>query len=238
MEIILRKIARKLGLELSRFTPETSKAARMQRMLSYHNINLVLDIGANAGQYASSLREIGYQNKIVSFEPLSSAYNKLLSASKNDSSWVIAPRSAIGDRDGTIRINISKNSLSSSVLDMLDTHLNAAPGSSYVDSEIVDLRRLDSVAPRYMGDKDVVYLKIDVQGFEMQVLAGAAAILPKINGVQMELSLIPLYKGETLFHDMIHKMEYLGYEIFALSPGFTDANTGRLLQVDGIFFKK
>ncbi len=238
MITFIKKTFRLLGMDLHRYTPELSAMARLEKLLLHHNISLVLDVGANAGQYASSLRDIGYRGRIVSFEPLSSAHERLTARSKNDPAWEIAPRMAIGNIDGETTINVSKNSLSSSVLDILDAHVRAAPDSAYVASEIVKMSRLDSIAPAYIGVEDSVYLKMDVQGFEMRVLEGAAGILQRIKGIQMELSLTPLYRGETLFDDMLHHMEHLGYDIFSLAPGFTDAKTGRLLQIDGIFFRK
>jgi FkbM family methyltransferase len=233
----VQQIARRLGIELSRFAPETSSVARMQRLLSYHQINIVLDVGANKGQYASLLRKNGYRGLIVSFEPLSSAYADLMSNSKNDPLWKLGPRTAIGDKNGEIVIHISKNQLSSSVLEMGELHLSAAPDSRYIDTEIVPVSRLDTAALPYLSGSNSVYLKIDTQGFEKQVLNGAADILPGIKGVQLELSLTQMYKGETPFREMLDHMNALGYELHALIPGFTDATSGRLLQVDGVFFR-
>ena len=236
---LLKKILRTSGVEIRRFSPDTSDVARMQRIFSYNKIDLVLDVGANIGQYAKHLREFGYAGKIVSFEPLSSAHSQLIAASKKDPLWEVAPRTAIGNRDGNIKINIAKNSFSSSALPILDSHLNAAPESAYIDSEIVDLHKLDGIAPRYIeGHAKSIYLKVDVQGFEMQVLEGAAGVLPKIKGVQLELSLVPLYEGEPLFRDMLDKLGQLGYDLYAVIPGFTDMKSGRLLQLDGIFFRR
>jgi FkbM family methyltransferase len=238
MKILLKKAFRKCGVEVRKYSPDTSEAARIQRLLTFHNIDLVLDVGANVGQYAKYLREIGYAGKIVSFEPLSSAYSQLVAASRKDPLWEIAPRAAIGDRNGEIKINISKNSFSSSVLPMLDSHLSSAPESAYIATEKVKLCKLDTVAPIYIGDTPhSVYLKIDVQGFELKVLEGAVRILPKILGIQLELSLIPLYDGGILFSEMIDKMEQAGYELHAVIPGFTDVKSGRMLQMDGIFIK-
>lgn len=236
---IVKFVARKFSIEVRRYSPENSDVARLQRIFNHHEIDLVLDVGANIGQYAKSLREIGYTGKIVSFEPLSSAHSKLIAASKKDPLWEIAPRTAIGNRDGDIKINIANNSCSSSALPMLDLHLNAAPESAYIDSEIVALHKLDSIAPRYIdGNAKSIYLKLDVQGFEMQVLEGAAGLLPKIKAVQLELSLVPLYEGEPLFRDMLDKLDQLGYDLYAVVPGFTDMKNGRLLQLDGIFFRR
>lgn len=230
---------RAAGIEVRRYCPERSDAARLHRIFSYYHTDLVLDVGANTGQYAQYIRFVGYAGKIVSFEPLGRTYSELLKVSKNDDLWEIAPRTAIGDRDGEIMINVSQNSVSSSILPMLESHRNFAPESVYTDSESVPIHRLDTIAPAYIGkDKKSVYLKIDVQGFEKNVLDGATQILPEMKGLQLELSLVPLYEGELLFTDMLDKLDKLGYELHALIPGFTDNESGRLLQADGIFFRR
>ncbi|MBD2040287.1 FkbM family methyltransferase [Microcoleus sp. FACHB-672] len=236
---LVKKVARKLGIELSRFTPQTSDTARIQRILHHYQIDLVLDIGANIGQYSMLLRDLGYQGRIVSFEPLSSAYSTLTVVSSKDPLWKIAPRLAIGNVDReSVQINIAGNSQSSSILPMLNSHLNVAPNSAYTSSEMVPMKRLDTISEYYI-DEDVksIFLKIDTQGFETQVLEGASAILAKVEFIQIELSLIPLYEGEKLYNDMIALMYHLGYEVYAIIPGFTDPLTGRLLQMDGIFKK-
>lgn len=210
----------------------------MKHLLNYHKISLVLDVGANCGQYATSLRECHYSGRIVSFEPLSNAYTQLLAMSQKDPLWEIAPMTAIGDREGEITINIAGNSQSSSVLQMLDAHVKAAPESAYCGSEIVKLSRLDTLAKQYINsDQQSIFLKIDVQGFERQVLEGAAQILPLVKGIQVELSLVPLYRDQLLFEEMLEILRKLGYDLHAVIPGFTDKETGRLLQMDGIFFK-
>ncbi len=235
----IKRLARKLGFEVKRYKPTTSEMARMQQLFSYHNIDLVLDIGANIGQYAQFLREFGYSGRIISFEPLSTAYSQLKIISNKDRLWEIAPQTAIGNKDGEITINISANSYSSSVLDVLDSHVNAAPDSAYIGSETVKLSKLDTIAQEYLKkDASSIFLKIDVQGFEKQVIEGAMQILPQVKGIQVELSLVPLYQDQLLFKEMLELLEELGYELHAVIPGFTDPKTGRLLQMDGILFKK
>lgn len=239
MKNAIKKVMRKLGIDVIKFTPEQSEIAQIQYLLAYHKINLILDVGANIGQYAKSVRNIGYSGEIVSFEPLSTAYSKLETRSRKDPLWKVAPRTAIGNVDGEIEINISGNSQSSSLLKMLDLHLNAAPQSVYVGSEVVKISKLDTIALTYVENHiNSVFLKIDVQGFEMQVIEGAFQILPKVEGIQMELSLAPLYEGQLLLDEMLKRMAQLGYELHAILPGFTDKRTGRLLQVDGVFFRK
>ncbi|MDB9394711.1 FkbM family methyltransferase [Microcystis aeruginosa] len=234
----IKKLSRSLGIDLKRYNIQTSEAAKMQRLLAYHNIDLVFDVGANVGQYAKSLRDLGYSGRIVSFEPLSSAYSQLKTASKKDLLWEIAPQTAIGNQEGEIIINIAGNSQSSSALPMLDAHVQSAPESAYSGSETVKLSRLDTLAKDYIkSETKSIFLKIDVQGLEKQVLEGATAILPLVKGIKLELSLVPLYEGQVLFKEMIDIIEKLGYELYGIEPGFTAEKTGRMLQMDGIFFK-
>ncbi|MCE2670782.1 MAG: FkbM family methyltransferase [Microcystis sp.] len=234
----IKKLARSLGVDLKRYNVQTSEAAKMQRLLAYHNIDLVFDVGANIGQYAKLLRELGYSGRIVSFEPLSSAYSQLKAVSEKDPLWEIAPQTAIGNQEGEIVINIAGNSYSSSALPMLDAHLESAPESAYSGSETVKLSRLDTLAKDYIkSETKSIFLKIDVQGLEKQVLEGATAILPLVKGIKLELSLVPLYEGQVLFKEMIDIVEKLGYELYGIEPGFTAEKTGRMLQMDGIFFK-
>jgi len=234
----IKKLSRSLGIDLKRYNVQTSEAAKMQRLLAYHNIDLVFDVGANIGQYAKLLRELGYSGRIVSFEPLLSAYSQLKAVSKKDPLWEIAPQTAIGNQEGEITINIAGNSQSSSALPMLDAHLESAPESAYSGSETVKLSRLDTLAKDYIkSETKSIFLKIDVQGLEKQVLEGATAILPLVKGIKLELSLVPLYEGQVLFKEMIDIVEKLGYELYGIEPGFTAEKTGRMLQMDGIFFK-
>lgn len=235
---IIKKFARNVGIDLKRYNVQTAESARMQRLLTYHNIDLVFDVGANIGQYAKSLRDLGYSGRIVSFEPLSNAYSQLKYASKRDPLWEIASQTAIGNQEGEIIINIAGNSQSSSALQMLDAHLESAPQSAYSGSETVKLSRLDTIAKDYINTQTKsIFLKIDVQGLEKQVIEGATAILPLVKGIKLELSLVPLYEGQVLFKEMIDIIEKLGYELYGIEPGFTAEKTGRLLQMDGIFFK-
>ena len=228
---------RRTGFELSRFSVEQSENARFISMLSTHNVNLIFDIGANAGQFGVLLRKIGFDGKIISFEPLSDAREILLNISKNDPLWQIALQTAIGEENGEIEIQIAGNSHSSSVLDMLDTHVRAAPDSKYIGKEKVALRTLDSIAPDYMDSNSIAFIKIDTQGYETQVMNGAKKLMSQIVGLQVEISLVPLYKGQCLFDEMLKKLKNDGFELWSISTVFSDPNTAQLLQVDATFFR-
>lgn len=233
----IRKLALKFGIELNRYNPAQSQEARMARLLAHHGIDLVLDVGANTGGYGISLRETGFQGDILSFEPLEQAHAELTRAASTDARWHIAPRMAVGAEDGEIEINVAGNSVSSSILPMHDAHAQAAPQSRYVGSQRVPLSRLDSISHPVLASNRRTLLKIDTQGYEMSVLQGAKGLLPHIRGIQLELSIIPLYEGQTLYRETIEWLAGQGFELWNLIPGFLDESSGRLLQFDGIFFR-
>jgi len=197
-----------------------------------------LHLKTNEGQFAQKLFEIGYGGKVVSFEPLSSAYEKLIENSKGNKRWEVAERCALGDENGEIQINIAKNSQSSSILPMLQAHIDAAPHATYFDSETVKLMKLSDAAAQYMDGMAGILLKMDTQGYEEQVLKGADEIISKIKGIHLELSIVPLYEGQILFEEMLNQLKEMGFALYYQSPGFQDYRTGRLLQLNGTFFRE
>ena len=206
-------------------------------MLSVHQVNLVLDVGANTGQFGNMLRSAGYRGGIVSFEPSTGARSRLLRASKSDPDWNVADQMAIGDQEGEVQLHIAGNSVSSSVLPMLDSHVAAAPKSVYVGSETVVVRTLDAASVQYVRSDAVPFLKIDTQGYEDKVLRGAPNLLRRTIGLQIELSFIPLYEGQRHFDEVIAELKGLGFELWDIAPAFIHPKSGRLLQVDATFFR-
>ena len=237
LDHFIKSIAMKVGVDVRAFTPSRSEGARLLKLFAHYGIDLVLDVGANSGQYSFYLRSIGYRGKIVCFEPLLSAYSDLQKFAKKDANMILTPRMALGDHDGEVTLNVAANSESSSILQILDAHLQTEPSAKFVGVETVRLARLDTVAHEYMVNARAVFLKIDTQGYDSHVLRGAAGILPNIKGVQIELSLMPLYKGEIIYREMIDRIEALGYALHDLNPCFSDKITGRTYQLDGIFFR-
>jgi FkbM family methyltransferase len=234
---IVKRAARHLGIDIRRYRPANSAWPQLISMLASHKVNLVFDIGANTGQFSQTLREHGFHGRIVSFEPLAAAHELLLSSSKKDPFWDVAPRAALGSEEGQIEIHVACNSVSSSALNMLQTHSEVAPGSHYVGIERVPLRRFESIAQSYFGPESVPFLKIDTQGYEESVLTGAGRLLHRVVGVQLELSLVPLYEGQCLFPEMIDQLKVRGFELWAIWQSFVNERNGRVLQVDATFFR-
>jgi FkbM family methyltransferase len=233
----IKKVLLGLGLELHRFDPAASKTARLVAALDKCGIDTILDIGANEGQFGEELRAGGYTGSLISFEPMVDAHGNLEARSKGDARWQVAPRCAIGASRGTIVLNVSANSVSSSVLPMLEAHRKAAPDSAYSREETVPMLPLDVAAAPLIGNEASILLKIDTQGYEWQVLDGAAGLLVQARAVMLELSLVPLYEGQHLWLECIARLEAMGFTLWALEPVFIDRENGRTLQMDGLFIR-
>lgn len=232
---VVRRTLRGVGFDLIRYNSVNHPVARRMKLINHHGINLIFDIGANVGQYGAHIRESGYRGRIISFEPVSSSYQTLARVASADPLWETA-NVALGNFDGQSEINVAGNTFSSSLLDMLPAHEKSAPESAYIRKETIMVRKIDSIINDYRHEHDKIYLKIDTQGFEKNVIEGAGKSLADIVGIQMEVSLVPLYKDETLLADMIDFMNTRGFTLMSVEPGFSDAATGQLLQVDCLFF--
>lgn len=224
----IRNIVKKSGFDVIRF--------RSHRILHHFNFDLIFDIGANSGQYARELRKLGYRGKIISFEPLSGAFKSLESKAKKDPDWQ-AFNNAIGDKDEKSTINISENSYSSSLYDIHDNSIEAVPETKYIGKETVNVKKLDSIFKDYYTGSQNVFLKIDTQGYEKNVLEGAADSLQYVKGLQVEMSLFPVYKGAELFDEMLSYINNKGFRLANIRSGFTHPQTGLMLQVDAIFLR-
>lgn len=193
-------------------------------------MNVVLDVGANAGQYASRLREDGYEGEIVSFEPLAEAYQRLAAAAASDPRWHTM-QIALAEAAGLATIHVSANLYSSSFLPITGRCVEAAPDAAYVDSEQVSVTTLDLLAL----PPGIAMLKIDVQGTEGSVLRGSRELLSRVQIIEVELSLVPLYEGQELAPAVCQMLRDRGFVPVALDVAFADPATGEILQLDGLF---
>ncbi len=231
----LRTLLWNTGYDITRFTPASHPIAWRRQLLANHRIDVVLDVGANSGQFAQRLRsDLRYTKRILSFEPQTAAFQLLQANASGDPAWEVF-NYALGDLAVATDINIAGNSYSSSILEMLPAHLESAPQSRYVGKESVTVKPLDSVFGSLCPSGSRVYLKIDTQGFESRVLKGAEHALSQIEIVQMEISVVPMYAGEMLFPDLCMLMNRKGYSLVFLEHEFFDPKSGRLLQIDGTF---
>jgi hypothetical protein len=234
----VKKLFNHLNLEIDKLAPRSNPDLQLVYSLKNFDIDLVLDIGANEGQFASAIRYFGYSGRVVSFEPLSDAHAKLSSKSQGDLLWDVYPRCAIGDYNGEVEINISNYSVSSSILQISNVHSDAEPRSKYIGKEKVKILRLDSIDTPYLLSSKRPFLKIDTQGFEWQVLDGCGQLLQKFKGILCEVSLVALYEDQHLWKEVMERLNGNGFDLWAIQPGFVDPFDGRTLQMNVVFFRR
>jgi len=242
--MILRKLLRRLGFDIVRYPYKhihrvVSISNEWQenrfKLIHKNNIDLVLDVGANDGRYGLQLRDNGYTGQIISFEPLKEEFLSLKHKASNDPMWK-AFNFALGDSNTNLFINVAGNSQSSSILDMGQVHQESAPESLYVGTQSVEVKALDDIFEEFKNFKNI-YMKLDVQGYEEKVFKGLVKNLSQIKAIQIEMSLVELYKGEKTFFDQCNFLLSNGFKLMSLEPGFFDPRSGQLLQTDGIWFR-
>lgn len=226
---------RRLGLDVVRYDGRRFVSRKRIEVIEKAGVDVVLDVGAGVGQFGRWLRDEDYSGRIVSFEPVAEAFARLERRSASDASWTCL-NVALGDRDGEAVVNVAGNLWSSSLLPMMQLHEAVAPLSAYVREEPVRLARLDSLNLVEPGDR--AYLKIDVQGAERSVLDGAAGVLDKVVAVELELSLVELYRGQELLPGLHERMRRQGFALVWLGDAvFRDPASDEILALDGIFVR-
>jgi hypothetical protein len=120
---------------------------------------------------------------------------------------------------------------------MLPRHAKAAPGSEYVGREVARMTTLDSLSDELIRSDDRVAVKLDVQGYEAEVIKGADRTLTRTKLVEAELSLVPLYEGQSTICEIVELLQANGFDLVLLERNFREMGTGFTLQVDGIFVR-
>jgi len=222
---------RLLGYEIRRIDIYSQR--RPIDFIRSRKIDVVVDVGANTGQYGERLRSYGYAGWIISAEPVAATYAVLAAHAASDPRWK-ALNLAYGEEDGFAQINVSEASVFSSLRPQLPTATTLYPGAKVIRQEAVRVMRLDEAFPDF--PKGRAFLKIDTQGYEEQVLKGSTGCISEFLGVQMELPVIHLYEGTWRFHDAVAFMHEHGFAISTIIPVSSDpADPMSLLEVDCIF---
>lgn len=196
-----------------------------------HEVELVLDIGANSGQFAADLILSGYSKRIQSFEPVNAQFAFLKKRASKNSNW-LTYNIAFGDRNAEEKIFVSSNSgLSSSFLTMNHIHTDNFPSTKVTGSEIVKMQTIHDYIQLTGIDPRNTLLKLDVQGFESKVLVGCQEQLKHFALCFLEVSLIPLYNEESNFLEILNFLNKNGQELIDFRRG-VQSKSGDLLQLD------
>jgi len=210
---LLARSARKIGLSISRFPPPYSHAKQIREYLQQMRINCVLDVGGYIGSFAHDLREGGFAGKIISFEPVPETFEKLRAKMGADPLWVGQPF-GLSDSTGKVTINSYGSADFNSVLDLKESSAEAyGVDVSQARKVEIELRRLDEVLTDLIAGiaEPRIFLKMDTQGHDLSVFAGAKGILNHILGLQSELPAVPLYDEVTPMWKCLEAYSAEGY---------------------------
>ena len=212
-------------------------------LLKRYRIDLVLDVGANAGQFASALRRHGYENHIVSFEPVPRFAEALTEVAAGDDRWTVR-QLALGSTDGTAPIHVQGTF--SSLLPSSEfgrerfSTLRGLSGTEQVDTPV---RRLDGILDELLVplvaagiDHPRIYLKMDTQGFDVEVFRGLGERVREIVAMQSEVALLLIYEGMPRMPEALATYEVAGFEITGLYP-VTRKNDGRVVEYDATLIR-
>jgi FkbM family methyltransferase len=210
------------------------EALNLKMILDLYQIDLVLDVGANVGQFGKKLRKLGYKNKIVSFEPVSIAFDELLKESKHDNNWDVL-NYALGSENKEQKIHVSEASLFSSFLESNEWCSQYFGDESFGSKEeLVQVRRLEDVLCGMVKNLDSakIFLKMDTQGYDIEVFSGLGNLSDKVIALQSEISVIPIYHNIPHLTESIGFFEKAGFEISGLHPVNLEDTSLRVIEYD------
>jgi FkbM family methyltransferase len=228
MKQFIQRILNRFGLEIR----QTGFTRDMMDFITDRDINFILDVGANVGQFGEMMRAKGYRGRIVSFEPIAIVYQDLAAKAMADGDWE-ANNFALGATTEHTTINVAASSVFSSMLPSRTAAADFNDTAAVTHTETIEVRKLDDVFPTTPGN---ILLKIDTQGYERQVLEGGRQSLPMVKGILMELPIIHLYEGIWRFHEAIEFMEDAGFVPAQIHPvNYHSADRVSLVEVDCLF---
>jgi FkbM family methyltransferase len=229
----IHRFTRSLGFDFYALKDKSDSELLRLRWLQEMNIQTVLDVGANEGQFAVMIRKLLPQAAICSFEPIPDCYTRLISHFKNDRAFK-GFNVAIGDKEETIEMNINDFSPSSSLLEIDELHIENFKHTAHSKKQPITVKTLDGLRKELNPVKPYM-VKIDTQGYEDKVIKGGQQVLAEAAVIFIELSYRPLYKEQTLFDDTYKELVRLGFAYHGNFEELLSPVNGLVLQSDGIF---
>jgi FkbM family methyltransferase len=196
----------------------------------------VFDVGANRGQFGDQLRDIGFKETIVSFEPVRAHFEVLSERAAARPPWKVF-RYALGSQNTQAEININEDDVLTSFLPTTTGPTSTLPRNRVVAKETVEVRRLDSIFEECMAGIDAqrLYLKLDTQGFDLEALRGADGVLDKFLGAQSEVSFIPIYKGMPTSLESLNEFQRRGFDVVDFMPVTRASDNLLMMEMDCMF---
>jgi FkbM family methyltransferase len=214
-----------------------SQFKHVAALLKTYEADCVLDVGAHVGEFGSALRHAGYSGPIISFEPVNDYFKRLEAVAAPDPKWWVY-RAALGRDTGDRPMNVMDGT-GSSFLSPNQYAMRCWPEwhSAYVEK--VPMRRLSEMMEMFFPSIGVSrpFLKLDTQGYDIEVFRGAGDRIHEIVGIQCELSLIPLYEGMPAIEDALGVFRRAGFDVTGFFPVAVENATARLLEVDCVMIR-
>lgn len=222
---------------LYRLFGKQKSEAKRDDFLDFVQPDAIFDVGANIGMSAQSYLNKGFQSTIYSFEPVSHLFEKLKQEAIKTPNWK-AINIGIGDKKEQLKIHVSGgHGGASSFLKMTEDLKRIAPDQEVVRDELVNIDTLENFYRDNKMTSEQIFLKIDVQGFEMKVLKGAIGIMDKILAIKIETSIVKQYENESDIFEILPYLLKMGYSMYKFEDGWRDPNTKELLQTDIYLFR-
>lgn len=228
-----KTIAKAIGYDLTRRKFHPSFDSHLINLINHNNIDVVLDVGANDGQFALNLRSEGYKGEIHSFEPVSIAFENLKRSSLNDKKW-FSHKLALGSECGKQSINISEGSHLSSFLNPNDYGKKKFESMKVSSTETVQVATIDDYLTTKVSNinKRNILLKMDTQGYDLEVFKGATNTLQYINCIISEISFTAIYSKMPHYLDSLRKYEEYGFVITGIYPINRNEDDLSLIEAD------
>lgn len=238
LELLAKNLLRRLGFEVSYTSPGGSFAAALGALLKAHGVDFVFDVGAATGQYGAMLRSVGYEGRIVSFEPLSSSHRRLSARARGDELWTVPSPRVIGAKQGTATLHVHPDPDRSSLLRASDVEAGVASSRvEAVESVRVEQSSLVREWEEHVLGDETVFVKADVQGYEDRVIRGASEVLSRIAGWQIEVAFEERYVQQATWDEIGTLMREHGYVLQQFRPTVVDDTTGRMREADVVYFR-
>lgn len=199
-------------------------------------VNTLIDVGASMGDFISQMKTAKQDLIVYAFEPIPSVYNQLAERFRSDPNCTCY-NFAIGDQDGTVQFHVNDYTYSSSILPMTSAHKDEFPYTKNVSVINCEARRLDSLL-NVSNLQKPLFIKIDVQGYEMQVINGSKDLLLGADYVLIEVSFAELYEGQPLFDEINSHLNQLGLFYSGNVEQLISKSNGKILQADALYCRR
>jgi FkbM family methyltransferase len=237
---VLQKAVHTVGFHVGHYPPVDSLAYHIKTVLRELAIDCVLDVGAHEGEYTGFLRDLDYTGEIISFEPVRSSFETLSKARSSDKHWR-GYNVALGAEEGELAMNIYTGSVFNSFLKPAeDGTARFRDGTQLVRVEKVPVRRLETVVDEVLAarPKASIFLKMDTQGYDLQVLRGGGRRLESIRALQTELAARCTYAGMPTLSESLSELDRLGFDLTGIFPVARELDHLRVIELDCVMCRK